>query len=281
MSDPASEQNCKHKSPFDPQTLKYLLITAATLLPIVSILLLVFLTSYRPVIHTLDRIMYETFNKAHPLHELQIALAKSVMPPNDYLIHGSADEKVEWDRLRATVEAKFDAVMAGLESEEEKQALLMIRAQWDEACLKGTRLFEFSVNSNVNQDAADAMEQFDAEVDVVTDKLYGLTQQINTRINRHYHEVPQQKFKGIAYTVAAIFLGLFLGGGYRQYSSGARPPQDGQTVPIRPPHRSLQPLRPRLRVGPPGQRPPALFDRVFHLVDGYRQVQTDQRPVRP
>ena len=75
-------------------------VISLTILPIVSLMIFVFLASYRPVFHSLEKVIDAQFNQIQPIHELQVALINAVMPPNDYLIHGGEEEKHNWIRLK-------------------------------------------------------------------------------------------------------------------------------------------------------------------------------------
>jgi len=192
---------------------KYLLVISATLLPIVSLLLFVFLTSYRPVFYSLEDIVDRELNAIHPVHKLQTTLLHTIMPPNDFLIHGSIDEKLKWELGKKEVEQAFKNVFDSKILNPEYDTLISLKEQWNVASRQGDMLFEVDRNAEDcnRHPMANAMEHFDESITRITFQLGMLTHKMDHDIHASYAQIGTLKKRGLLITVTAILLGMAFG----------------------------------------------------------------------
>lgn len=192
---------------------KYLFVISATLLPIVSLLLFVFLSSFRPVFYSLENIVDRELNEIHPVHKLQMELLHAIMPPNDFLIHGSSDEKLKWELEKKDVEQAFNDVLGKKGLNSEYDTLLSLKQQWSVASRHGDMLFEGGryAGDCESHPMANAMEQFDESITRITFQLGMLTHKMDHDIHTSYARIDTLKRRGLLITVTAILLGMVCG----------------------------------------------------------------------
>lgn len=192
---------------------KYIFVVSLTILPIVSLMIFVFLASYRPVFHSLEKVIDAQLNQIQPIHELQVALINAVMPPNDYLIHGGQEEKQNWMKLTKEVETAFQKVFSiqGLGSDYD--ILLLLKKDWHRAKKQGDLLINTPQETDgcKNPVTAALMEDFDESVDKISVELKQLTTRKEKMISDLYSEIAKHKVKGLAITFSSIFIGILMG----------------------------------------------------------------------
>jgi diguanylate cyclase (GGDEF)-like protein len=176
-------------------------------------MIFVFLASYRPVFHSLEKVIDAQLNQIQPIHELQVALINAVMPPNDYLIHGGQEEKQNWMKLTKEVETAFQKVFSiqGLGSDYD--ILLLLKKDWHRAKKQGDLLINTPQETDgcKNPVTAALMEDFDESVDKISVELKQLTTRKEKMISDLYSEIAKHKVKGLAITFSSIFIGILMG----------------------------------------------------------------------
>ena len=192
---------------------KYIFIISLTILPIVSLMLFVFLVSYRPVFHSLEKVIDAQLNQIQPIHELQVALINAVMPANDHLIHGRAEERQNWIKLKQKVETAFQKVLNIKGMETDYDILLPLKKDWGRAKKQGDLLLNSKHKDGDCHDpvTANLMEDFDESVNLISVELKQLTQRKEKIILDLYSEIGKHKIKGLAITTFSIVIGLLMG----------------------------------------------------------------------
>ncbi len=201
---------------------KYFFITAATLLPIVSLLLFVFVTSYHPVFTTMEKIVQKSLGEIEPLRNLQVALLNAGMPPNDYLIHGNDLEKQYWEESKSQVDAAFAIALKTHYAGPKKTTVVQLRKQWQESASMGDRLFEGAKTNCVPAEKGDAMERFDHSLFLISQQLEEVVGQLQQEAHEHHAQVEKLRYKGLIITISAIILGLLTGIGGSVWLTRAR-----------------------------------------------------------
>jgi diguanylate cyclase (GGDEF)-like protein len=193
------------------QRKKFLFVIAATLSPIISFMLFVFLTSYRPVVKSLENIVEKTMSEIKPVARLQKTLLSAVMPPNDYLIHGSKEEIQEWKEMKSRVDVAFDVVFREARLESKHEDLVVIREEWNRSRAQGDQLFTIGKPAVFNRESADLMEAFDHNVTQISQQLSRLIFRIEEELQNEYRLIEKLKFRGLVLTGISILLGLLVG----------------------------------------------------------------------
>lgn len=192
---------------------KYMFVISLTILPIVSLMIFVFLASYRPVFHSLKKLIDAQLNQIQPIHDLQVALINAVMPPNDYLIHGGEEEKQNWIKLKQDVETTFQTVFNVKGLETDYDLLFSLKKDWETAKEQGDLLIESKRKKGDCNDPeiANLMEDFDESVGMISVELKQLTEHRKKMISDLYSNIEKHKIKGLVITTVSIFIGLLMG----------------------------------------------------------------------
>ncbi len=212
------------------QRKKYLFIIAATLSPIISFMLFVYLTSYRPVVSSLENIVEKSIDEIKPVRLLQSSIWDAVMAPHDYLIHGSEQEAENWKTMKARVDRALDSAFQQVRLESKRRELVAIKEQWDGSRIRGDQLFVHGKPGVVNKDSAHTMEDFDYNVALIMGQLGRLVNGLEQEIQAEYHRIEVLKFRGLALTSGSILLGLLLGIGGSLWMTKERKRIVGQSL---------------------------------------------------
>ncbi len=188
---------------------RYLLVMTATILPIASLMLIVFFSYYQPVSNSMQRILHESINGMQPINELQIAMLKAAMPPNDYLIHGDQSEARHWQQAILETDQAFELAIRGVHIQSE--TLLNAQTEWRQACAIGDHIFNHPIESTVRPDLSQAMEEFDAQIYQITSSLGQITGEMDQHITREYEMINRLKRRSVTATAVGILLGLIMG----------------------------------------------------------------------
>lgn len=196
---------------FFNQRFKYLLIIGATLLPIVSILLIVFLMTAQPVFTSLEDIAIMGSQQMHPLSELEIALLKTDGALGKYLISGGEVERENWEAVKKEVEKAFDNLMGEDQLSSQLPLFQTLKEQWRMALAKEETLRQTHQTDMPLQNVVDLMWQFDTSIDQIIQQLGRLADIIGNDIQARYSNIQKLKTQGIILSCIAILLGLLVG----------------------------------------------------------------------
>ncbi len=190
---------------------KFTLIIALTLLPIASFMLLVFFISFSPVFSRMENIVEKIFHEMKPLHHLEVSVLESVMPPNDFLIHGLEIEKKYWEEAKKKVD---DAFIETLEKEPNpigRKQLDQMRTLWESAKKQGDDIFKGKSPGHFDNEMSIAMETFDSDIYKLSGAVRKIFHDKEKLINQNYQRIKALKIWGIGFTFLAIFLGVVFG----------------------------------------------------------------------
>ncbi len=70
------------------------------------------MVSLKAVQGSIDELVEELTQEMHPIMALQVSIAKAVMAPNDYLIHGDKEERRTFHRTSLEIDKAFESALA-------------------------------------------------------------------------------------------------------------------------------------------------------------------------
>ncbi len=151
----------------------------------------------RGTLTTLDSVV-ESSGQMHDLLRLQTLALQTVMPPNDYLIHGDPVERKNFVRLGRELDQAFDRELATPLPENERAQLRESRDEWHKAAAIARKLLELPQPIG-NPNAAQEMERMDAHIE----KAANLLTRMHKRLR---HEAEQSTAWGHAFKNQAMWL---------------------------------------------------------------------------
>lgn len=220
--------------------------------PFVAVLAFANLWVYRPLQRDIEVIAQDIQTRFEDVSRLQLLLARSAMPPNDFLIHGGEDERIRFELIAGQIESLFGVLVRNTDFDHptEGQRLSEMVRRWAEARQMGTVLLAWPVETRLT-DGAVAMERFDREVDQLTEDAESLLAHVRLELDeardgalRRRHDL--NRFVALATAMAGILtllLVTLLVRGSRLPSLAARAreagvpalPQAPTPVPMEPP----------------------------------------------
>lgn len=195
--------------------LNYILIIGLTVLPLASLLFLAMVFAYFPIMNGIDEIVVETRRHMIPVYRLQLAVSRSAMPPNDYLITGDLTEKQLFDETTLQVDHAFDSLNSyfsdeSYSSHSHDQDLDGLREKWASIKRDGADLF--GKHPGVTDELTSAqMEQFDQKIDQLNIDLQQLVHDAEDHIRQDIERLKQLENIGIFLISSGFILALALG----------------------------------------------------------------------
>ncbi len=153
----------------------------------------------------------EVRDELMPVIELQTLLLKVVMPPNDYLIHGNPEERINFLRLAKDVNkalAELDVMDFG--EEQERAALSRVRNLWTHAHDLGNEIFEISYPPEDLRAAGHRMERFDKVVDDAIVELDQLHRYVIDELGEHVERVERTKIDASVTTLVTFAIAILI-----------------------------------------------------------------------
>lgn len=159
---------------------------AAATLPFAFVFLFADLWVYQPLQVELRALSSDIEHRWESVGRLQLALTRSAMPVNDYLIHGRVGERSQFQRLAAQVEAAFAALSANTPfvHKTERELLDTLRERWRLVRLRGEQILQLDEAGRYSMRAADTMENFDAELDLIVDASDELLEHVRAELQQ-------------------------------------------------------------------------------------------------
>ncbi len=146
-----------------------------------------------------------------PVVKIQTLLLKAVMPPNDYLIHGNTEERVNFTRLSLAVDQALDALEPERFGEqEERDALRRVTEYWRRARISGEQLVKIPFPPEDPQAAAREMEIFDKHVDDAIAELDHLYEYVLDELREHVQRVEGTKAGAVVTTLLAFAIAILI-----------------------------------------------------------------------
>ena len=147
--------------------MRHSLALAAAVLPFAIAFFFTNLWIYQPLQDDLRSLSQDIEHRFEGVGRLQLSLSRSAMPINDYLIHGREQERNEFNLLASQVEASFAVVNAQTPAshQREREQLNTLKNRWHVLKQRGEDILQFDKKTRISLRAANAMEEFDTEID--------------------------------------------------------------------------------------------------------------------
>ena len=227
-----------------PRRVRLALAVIGAVVPFVAVLVFANLWVYRPLQRDIEVIADDIQSRFEDVSRLQLMLARSAMPPNDFLIHGGTDERIRFELIAGQIERLFGELLRNTDfghPNEEQRLSEMVR-RWAVARQMGTVLLDWPSETRLTDGAA-AMERFDREVDQLTEEAESLLAHVRLELEgardsalERRHDL--NRFVALATAMAGILtllLVTLLTRGSRPPTISARPSVvDAQTLPEAP-----------------------------------------------
>jgi hypothetical protein len=167
-----------------PLRLRVSLALAAATLPFALVYLLADRWVYQPLQSEIRALSIEIEHRYESVGRLQLALTRSAMPVNDYLIHGRSEERGQYQRLSAQVDAAFAILNSNTPfvHKTERQLLDTLRERWRLVRQRGEQILQLDRKNRQSFLAADAMEDFDNELDLIVDASDELLEHVRAEL---------------------------------------------------------------------------------------------------
>jgi hypothetical protein len=159
---------------------------AAATLPFAFVFLFADLWVYQPLQVELRALSSDIEHRWESVGRLQLALTRSAMPVNDYLIHGRVEERGQFQRLAAQVEAAFATLSANTPfvHKTERELLDTLRERWRLVRQRGEQVLQLDTPARYSIRTADTMENFDAELDLIVDASDELLEHVRAELQQ-------------------------------------------------------------------------------------------------
>ncbi len=159
------------------------LALSAAALPFVTVLVFANVWVYGPMKDDLQVISDEIQARFEEVGSLQLLLAQSAMPPNDFLIHGASDERIRFELMAGRIESLFGDLMrsTSLSHGEEQRRLSDMVRRWAVARKMGDSLLTWPPATRLTEGAV-VMERFDRELDQLTEDAEALLAHVRVEL---------------------------------------------------------------------------------------------------
>lgn len=200
--------------------LRLVFALAAAVLPFAIVLVFANLWVYRPLQDDVQQLSDQMQRRFEDVANLQLLLARSAMPPNDYLIHGGQDERVRFELLAGRIESALKNLRQSVDPDHPSEVARVAEMleRWASAHAMGVALLQWDRARPVAEAARD-MEAFDRRIDDLTEEAEALLahvrvelEEARTRAVRRRHDL--NRFVALSTVVAGIltvFLVAYLG----------------------------------------------------------------------
>ncbi|MES0371569.1 MAG: diguanylate cyclase, partial [Mariprofundaceae bacterium] len=147
----------------------------------------------------------------HVTMSLRLALNRSAMPVNDYIIRAAPEEKVDYITLRDEVDRQFKSFTSVLESRPElRETLDKTLIAWKRAKELASSIMQIP-NPIGDPAAAEKMEAFDAQIDHGTNLLSGLYDDIYQDTLKSHDKLHEIESRSTILVTLLSFIGLIVG----------------------------------------------------------------------
>lgn len=162
------------------------LLLAAAVTPFMLILVMAYFWVYQPLQDEVRLLSRDIETRFEGVARLQVALVRSAMPVNDYLIHGHEAERREYQLLIGRVEAAFALLRGSIDGvhKQELDHVASLYSRWQRASRQGESILTLDAQARRTPQAAMAMESFDANLDRLVDESDDLLDHVRKELGR-------------------------------------------------------------------------------------------------
>lgn len=190
--------------------IRYVFAVAATLLPVVALMLVFFLSAFEPVFHSMEKIVQTGYQEVRPLHELEVALLGAAVPPHDCLIDGAEDARGSWLQAKIRVRTAFEAARAAVERRD-GDLLLGLQLEWAVVESRGDGLFHMTGSAHPTGAVTQMLASFDAALEGLLQRVRFLIAALEQDLHAEYQRMAERKHEGIALAFVILLLSLLSG----------------------------------------------------------------------
>lgn len=172
------------KTPVATVRLRLGLLLAVAVMPFLLVIVMAFFWVYQPLQDEVRLLSRDIETRFDSVARLQVALIRSAMPVNDYLIHGHDSEKREYLLLVGRIEAAFALLRGTIESRHEAdlEHLDAIYGRWKKTSRQGEQLLALPLELRHTPGTAAVMEDFDARLDQLVDESDELLEHVRKEL---------------------------------------------------------------------------------------------------
>lgn len=178
-----------------PSLRKYFKIETIAMFSALLLIAGVSLFSLNKAIALSSSIVETALTEIHVTMSLRLALNRSAMPVNDYIIRAGQDEKIKYITLRDETDRQFKVLATTVKNRADLSEILnQSLATWNNA-KKIANAIMLTPNPVGNSHAAEQMEEFDALIDQGTDLLSEIYDEIyrdTAKSHDRLHEIENQ-----------------------------------------------------------------------------------------
>lgn len=178
-----------------PSLRKYFKIETIAMFSALLLIAGVSLFSLNKAIALSSSIVETALTEIHVTMSLRLALNRSAMPVNDYIIRAGQDEKIKYITLRDETDRQFMVLATTVKNRADLSEILnQSLATWNNA-KKIANAIMLTPNPVGNSHAAEQMEEFDALIDQGTDLLSEIYDEIyrdTAKSHDRLHEIENQ-----------------------------------------------------------------------------------------
>ena len=189
---------------------RFLIIASITLIPLISIMTIIWVSTYLPVFKAMDNIVYESVEEMMPLVRLENLMQRAVMPPNDYLLHHNIDEIKNWEKAAESVDKQFKLVLSNVTFDDEIITLNKAKLSWQQLKIKGWDIFYNPQQLSQEQLKSEA-RKFDVKMYEIIDNIQELHSEMRTFIMSEYEHASTLKVKALLITILSLIVSLVSG----------------------------------------------------------------------
>lgn len=173
------------------ERVRFGVLLVLAVVPFVLVVAMAYFWVFRPLNDEVRLLSRDIETRFEGVARLQLALVRSAMPVNDYLIHGNEAEKREFQRLAGRVEAAFSVLRGSIEGQHvrEIEHVDSLYARWRRASVEGEAILAVDPQARHRPEAAVAMETFDATLDGLVDEAEQLLEHVREELSRSRDEL--------------------------------------------------------------------------------------------
>lgn len=162
---------------------RLLIALACAVAPFATVLLFASLWVYRPMQDDIQLLSDQIQERFEEVSSLQLLLARSAMPPNDFLIHGRPDERIRFELMSGRIDALFKSLRRDTQASRSAEAarLADMQQRWNSVRGMGMVLLGWPKESRLHE-GAEAMERFDREVDQLVEDAESLVAHVRVEL---------------------------------------------------------------------------------------------------
>ncbi|MCW8825449.1 MAG: GGDEF domain-containing protein, partial [Gammaproteobacteria bacterium] len=190
--------------------LRLTIIAGVTLIPLISVVAVVFVSTSFPIYRTMDNIVYESVEEMMPLVYLGDSTYRAAMSLHDNLIEGNSREVKAWQEASKKVDEHFDTAIAKMTFPEEVTELNRLKILWTQRKIEGEGIIS-ATQERSSHELYQLMKQFDDGIYTIIDGIRGMHDEMHHYINHEYKKAQTMRTNALLITLATLIISLLMG----------------------------------------------------------------------